>query len=53
MQPVTILLVDDDASVLQVFQHVPTDAGFEVHTVSDGRKAIHIIWAPPIRPGKG
>ncbi|MHC2296276.1 hypothetical protein ACVJBD_000482 [Rhizobium mongolense] len=24
MQPVTILLVDDDASVLQVFQHVPT-----------------------------
>ncbi|TDW20737.1 response regulator receiver domain-containing protein [Rhizobium azibense] len=52
MQPITILLVDDDASVLQVFQHVLTDAGFEVHTVSDERNAIQ-YWARPIHPCKG
>ncbi|QPB22421.1 response regulator [Rhizobium sp. 007] len=52
MQPITILLVDDDASVLQVFQHVLTDAGFEVHTVSDGRKAIQYLGAAD-RPVQG
>ncbi|MBY5461303.1 response regulator [Rhizobium leguminosarum] len=45
MEPVTILLVDDETSVMLVLQHALIDAGFEVRTVSDGRKAIQYLGA--------
>ncbi|TCU21775.1 response regulator receiver domain-containing protein [Rhizobium azibense] len=51
MDPVTILLVDDEASVLNVFEDALADAGFEVRTVADGRKAIQYLAAadPPVQ----
>ncbi|TDW20212.1 response regulator receiver domain-containing protein [Rhizobium azibense] len=51
MDSVTILLVDDEAQVLEVFQHALPDAGFEVLTVSDGREAIQYLGAadPPVQ----
>ncbi|TDW35788.1 response regulator receiver domain-containing protein [Rhizobium azibense] len=51
MEPITILLVDDEESVLQLFEHALTDAGFRVRTVSDGRQAIQFLGAanPPMQ----
>jgi CheY-like chemotaxis protein len=45
MEPVIILLVDDEASVLQLVEHALTDAEFRVRTVSDGRQAIQFLGA--------
>ncbi len=42
----TILLVDDDASVLKAYGHILTAAGHEVAAAADGGKAIARLRAP-------
>jgi signal transduction histidine kinase/ActR/RegA family two-component response regulator len=39
----TILLVDDEAIILEVTSHMLEKAGFDVITAEDGRKAMHIF----------
>ena len=39
-KPRTVLLVDDDASVVAVLQHALAQAGFHVLTAADGREAL-------------
>lgn len=36
----SILLVDDDPSILEIFSEVLRDAGFEVDTAGDGNEAL-------------
>lgn len=38
-----ILAVDDDKDILEIIQYILEDSGYEVHTLSDGRKLFEKI----------
>ena len=43
----TILVVDDDASVLMAMQHALKMEGYDVHTAGDGIQALEIARETP------
>jgi two-component system response regulator HydG len=45
----TVLVVDDEANILEALQKVLTKEGFEVLTAGNGRQALEVLRKQPIR----
>jgi two-component system, NtrC family, response regulator HydG len=45
----TVLVVDDEANILEALQKVLTKEGFEVLTAGNGRQALEVLRKTPIR----
>jgi two-component system response regulator HydG len=45
----TVLVVDDEANILEALQKVLTKEGFEVLTAGNGRQALEILRRQPVR----
>ena len=43
-----ILVIDDDAEIRQVLQHILERAGYEVRDAADGRQGLECVRAEPI-----
>ncbi len=47
--PQTVLVVDDEANILEALQKVLTKEGFEVRTAGNGRQALEVLRKQPVR----
>src|SRR5688500_8205403 len=45
----TVLVVDDEANILEALQKVLSKEGFEVLTAGNGRQALEILRRQPVR----